>query len=95
MAAAQPTTFKDLVSIIIAGVLNPMVPLLFGAALVFFLWGVTTYILHGAEEAKRQEGRQMMIYGIVGLFVMLSVWGLVNVLAGTFGFSVIIPQLPT
>ncbi|OIO33277.1 MAG: hypothetical protein COZ49_04260 [Candidatus Yonathbacteria bacterium CG_4_10_14_3_um_filter_47_65] len=93
--ADPPATFKDLVKLFISSILDPLVPLIIGLALVYFLWGVSKYILHGDDEKKREEGRQMMVYGIIGLFVMVSVWGLVNILVGTFGLSNIIPQLPT
>jgi glycerol-3-phosphate acyltransferase PlsY len=41
--------------------------------------------LAGGDEEKRTTGRNTMIYGIVAIFVILSVWGLVNILNGTFG----------
>ena len=53
-------------------------------ALVYFLWGAAQFILHGGDEGKRSEGTKMMIYGIIGLFVMVSVWSLVGVLENTF-----------
>ena len=53
-------------------------------ALVWFLWGLAMYILSGPGE-KADEGRSRMIYGIIALFVMISVWGLVRVLSNTFG----------
>ena len=78
------TDFKGLIDVfynIIGGVL---VPLLFSAAVVAFLYGVQKYILAGASEDKVKEGREMMIYGIIGLAVMFSVWGLVRLVINTF-----------
>lgn len=77
-------TFADLVGIIIAEVLEPLIFLVGGLALLYFMWGVGKYILHGGDAEKRTEGYQMMIYGVIALFIMVSVWGLVAVLQNTF-----------
>ncbi|MBI2097655.1 MAG: hypothetical protein HYT46_01845 [Candidatus Vogelbacteria bacterium] len=78
------TTFKQLVEKIIESVFNPLVGLILAAALVYFLWGVFKYIQSAGDETKRKEGVNMMTYGIIALFVMVAVWGLVNVLKKTF-----------
>ena len=52
--------------------------------------------IHADEEAKRAQGKQYMIWGIIALAVMLSIWGLVGVLKNTFGINVgqsILPQV--
>ncbi|MDQ5901685.1 MAG: hypothetical protein QG580_400 [Patescibacteria group bacterium] len=71
-------------------------PLLISLSVIVFIIGVIKYIKNGDDSKAREEGRNFMIYGIIGLFVMISVWGLVGVLQGTFGLgnSVFIPQLP-
>ncbi|MEZ4103334.1 MAG: hypothetical protein R3B55_02110 [Candidatus Paceibacterota bacterium] len=70
-------------------------PLLISIAVIVFIIGVIKYIAGADEEAKRTEGRNFMIYGLIALFVMISVWGLVGVIQGTFGnkASTFIPQL--
>ena len=74
-----------------------LVPLIFGVALIVFTWGVYNYfIAGGANEEKRKEGRNFIIYGIVGFFIMVSLWGLVNVLVYSFGFNrATRPPIPT
>lgn len=52
--------------------------LLFALALAYFLYGVFSYVSTGADEKKRTEARSTIIYGIIILFVMSSVWGLVR-----------------
>ena len=54
-------------------------------ALLTFLWGIVVYLYHGNEEAMREEGRTYMIWGLVGLFVMVTVWGLIRTFAGSLG----------
>ena len=74
--------------------LNLIIPLLVGLALVVFIYGVLVYVINASSDDKRKEGTKFMLYGIIGLFVMVSVWGLVNVLGSTFGLSNTMPQLP-
>lgn len=64
-------------------ILSWTVPILISLALVAFMWGVLKYILPAGDEGKMKEGRQMMIYGIIGIAVMVSVWGLVNLVIET------------
>ncbi len=79
----------------ITSLLNALIPFIITLAMVYFLWGVSQFILHGGDETKRSEGRQTMIYGIIALFVMVSVWGLVALLTNTFGLqSTVAPRAP-
>ena len=65
-----------------------VIPLIFALATVVFIWGVVKFFfLNIDEEAKRAQGKQFMIWGIVALAVMLSMWGLVNVLRSTFNLG--------
>ncbi|MDQ5969104.1 MAG: hypothetical protein QG579_261 [Patescibacteria group bacterium] len=70
-------------------------PLLLTIAVIVFIIGVIKYIANGDDSGKREEGRNFILYGLVGLFVLVSVWGLVGVLQGTFGLesTPVIPQL--
>lgn len=58
-----------------------ILPLIMGLALIFFLWSLANYMLKAGEE--QVEARQQMIWGIIILFVMVSVWGLVAILSKT------------
>ena len=53
------------------------------------------YILNAGDEEKQKQSKYYVIYGIVGIFVMVSVWGLVNLLKNTFNLSTTQPTLPT
>lgn len=64
--------------------LNLIIPVLFFIATIVFLWGVILYITSGGDEEKRKEGRVYIIYGLIGLFVMVAVWGIVNIMIGFF-----------
>ncbi len=76
-----------------------LVPLIFGLALLFFLWGVLKAFVIKGDEDSRKEGKQYMIWAIVGLVVMVSLWGIVTLLSGALGLGGqeldTIPDVPT
>jgi hypothetical protein len=87
--------FQDLLCYITSIINNFIIPLIFALATVAFVWGVVQFfILNADEQEKRAQGKQFMIWGIVALAVMLSVWGLVGMLTSTFGIrGNILPQV--
>lgn len=91
MALAPSLAFARTVSDIISGtimpIINVVIPLLIAVAVVLFLYGVVKFITSGGDEEKRKEARSFMLYGIIGIFVMVSVWGLVGILSDTLGLG--------
>jgi hypothetical protein len=73
----------------IMGLINTViVPVIFALSFLAFVWGVVNYFfLHGDNEGKREEGRSFILWGLIGLFVLFSVWGLVNVFLSTLGIA--------
>ena len=69
---------------IVMGILSQVVILLIALAVVFFLYGILKYIASVDDEESRKKSKNVMIYGIIGLFVMISFWGIVNILINTF-----------
>lgn len=74
-----------------------VVPFLVGLALVLFLAGIVKYVASGDNEEKRDAGKGLMLFGIIALFVMIGVWGLVKILYNTIlpGSEFEIPNLPS
>ena len=64
-----------------------IIPLIIGVAGLIFMIGVIKYVTAGDDAAGREGARNMMVWGIIALFVMISVWGLVNLLVGTFNLD--------
>jgi hypothetical protein len=65
--------------------------------MIYFFWGVAKYILSAGDPKSAAEGKSIMIYGIIAIAVMASVYGLVNFLQTTLGISggtVTLPPLP-
>ena len=70
-------------------ILNAIVPIVITLALIYFIWGVAKYVTAASDEAKT-EARDVMIYGSIGLFFIVSIWGVVALLqqfTGTPGYS--------
>ena len=64
------------------------VPVLIAIAFITFLWGVYKYfILGAASDTERATGRQFVLWGIIGLVIILTVWGLVAIVGGTLGLQ--------
>lgn len=76
---------------------NVLVPIIFALAFLVFLWGIYQYFIQGgASEENREKGRSLMIWGFIGFFVMVSVWGIVNLLVGSLSLdNSTHPTLPT
>ena len=70
----------------ISQLLNSVIPVLIALGVVYFVWGVITYVISDDEEAKK-KGRNRIIYGIIGLAVIVAMWGLVGILTNTFGLT--------
>ena len=79
---AAAVTINDIITTF-KGILGAVIPFFMVLATVIFLWGVIQYITAGGEEEKIKSGRTYMIWGIIALFVMIAIWGLVNILAST------------
>ncbi|MFA5999586.1 MAG: hypothetical protein WC783_01200 [Candidatus Paceibacterota bacterium] len=79
--------FQDLACYITRIINNSVIPLIFALAVMMFVWGVVQFIIHSEDEAKKESSKQLMIWGIIGLTVMVGVWGLVSILGGTFGLN--------
>ena len=64
--------------------LNQFVYVIMGFALVFFLFGVVRFIASAGDDQSREQGKQLMVWGTISLFVMTAVWGLVTILHDSF-----------
>lgn len=63
-------------------ILNPIIGFMFAVASVMFIYGIVEYIYGADNEDKRNAGKRHMIWGIVGIFVMVGVYGILNILSG-------------
>lgn len=75
LASAQLGGTQSLFMEALGIVRNILIPIAFSLALLYFFWGVAKYIK--SEGDGKAEGQKIMVWGVVALFVMSSVWGLV------------------
>jgi len=73
-------------------------PIVVAIALLGFFWGLVKFIFAQGDELAKTDAKKIMIWGLVALFVMVSVWGLVRFIGNAFGIqqgdSIIVPRVP-
>ena len=85
----------DLINFGTCTLMKSVVPLLVGLAIVGFVYGIIKYFLNPDNEEKRKQGKDFMLWGLIALFVMVSIWALVGIFTGTFtGKNPVLPSLP-
>ncbi|MES2087472.1 MAG: hypothetical protein V4467_00610 [Patescibacteria group bacterium] len=77
------TTFLQRLTLVI----NTIIPFLFGLAVFVVIYGIFGFISSAGDEEARASAKGFIIWGIIGIFLMASVWGLVGILINTFGLS--------
>jgi TRAP-type mannitol/chloroaromatic compound transport system permease small subunit len=85
--SAQNTTWLNNIADGSLDLLGTIVVVLSGLALVVFLWGMVMFIRNSGNEQDQTVGKKRMIWGVVELFVLVSVWGLVQLLQAMFGVN--------
>jgi len=89
-ALLHATTLTSVV-VALTGVIDSFVKAGVAVALLIFIWGIVKVVIAmnsgGASNDSITKGRQHMFWGLVGLFVIVSVWGLVALLGTLFGVS--------
>lgn len=78
-------TLDCIINKVILQIINPLIPVLVGIGLIVFFWGIIQFVLNADSEEKRSTGKQHMIWGIIGIFIMVSVWGIIRLLQDFFG----------
>jgi hypothetical protein len=80
----SPNAFNILA--VIAGLLNVVIPILITLGVVYVIWGVIKYAT-AKESDEQAEARKTIISGVIALFVIVSIWGLVAIINSTFNIN--------
>lgn len=80
---AHAATFSAVVNKMV-DLLNTFVGLFIGFAVFFTAYAVFKYFIAGAEGANKADAVKMITWGIVGIMIMVSIWGVVSIVANTF-----------
>jgi hypothetical protein len=64
-----------------------IIPLLGAIAFLVFAWGVARYIKSAGSEKEVKDSKNLLIWGVIGLFILIAIWGIIAFLQGEFGFG--------
>ncbi len=78
-------TVDQLIAKINDAIVNPLIALLFALAFVIFLWGVFQMIRNAGNEKERETGQQHILWGVIGMFIMIAVKGIIAIIGKTLG----------
>ena len=87
IAYAASTNFNDFLKNVDNMIINPLIIFLFALALVYFLYGLIEFIANGANDEKKTTGKSHMIWGIIGLTIMMGVWAILGMVLNTLGID--------
>ena len=68
-------------------ILNPLITLMFAAALVYFLYGVLQFLMNAGNPEERSAGQKHIMYGVLGMFIMFSVYAILGLIQKSRGVS--------
>jgi len=74
--------FKD-------AIINPVITILFSLAFLIFVWGVVRFLINAEDENERAQGKEHIKWGLVGMFIMAGVFGILNLVLNTLGIQTI------
>ena len=83
--AASNFTVLDTFVANLGTLLNNLIPILVTLAVIFFFWGLALFIFSAGDETGREKGKSIMLWGIIALFIIVSIWGIIAVLQNIFG----------
>lgn len=64
-----------------------IIPLMGAVAFLAFVWGVARFIRAAGNEKEIKDSKNLLIWGVVGVFVLVSIWGIIAFLQNEFGFQ--------
>ncbi len=84
----QNATIETYFSLFIAIINRTLIPAIFALAFVVFIFYIYKYfIAGGSSDDERKKGRAFLLWSVIAFAIMISIWGIVNVLVNTFGFG--------
>jgi len=98
LASAQTLDNVDNLITTLGGFVGRIIPIIFGIAIIYFFWGLAKFIRSAGDPKAQAEGKSIMIYGVIALAVMVSVYGLIAWLGENLdvdqGGTVVLPTVP-
>ncbi len=79
-------TFADVLNFVSCFINTFLIQIAITLALIYFMWGVVQYVLSSDSAEERKKSKQVMFWGVIGIFVIVSVWGIILAFKNLFGF---------
>lgn len=76
-------------------IINPLILFLFALAVVYFLYGVLEFLFNQENEEKKTTGKSHMLWGVIGITIMLGVWTMLNIMINTLDIKGVNPEQGT
>ncbi len=77
---------QDLAGKLATTIINPLLALIFGAGLIVFIWGLVQYLYAlNVKGEQDQDAKKHMLWGIVGMFIMVAGFTIIRIIANTIG----------
>ena len=88
LAFAQDLGNLSVLMAAIGGLVDQALPIVIGIALLAFFWGLVKFIFAAGDEAAKDQGKRIMLWGLIALFVMVAVWGLVGFIGDSLDIGI-------
>ncbi|TAL49575.1 hypothetical protein EPN83_00310 [Patescibacteria group bacterium] len=88
VALAAPLSNVQQLIQALGNVVDILLPIVVAIALLAFFWGLASFIFAAGDEEKRDKGKQIMKWGLIALFVMVAVWGIVSFIGNALGIGI-------
>ena len=83
LAAVDASAFGKAIDPVIKNIVNPIIALMFAVAVVVFTYSVLQMVWGSSEGEARANAKRSMLYGVFGMFIMLSAWGFIYLISNT------------
>lgn len=84
-STALNNTVAASVSKIVSVIVVPIVTVVFALAVLYFVWGAAGLIIYKDDADKRKETEMHILWGVIGMFIMISVYGIIRLIANSIG----------
>lgn len=78
--------YKEIISKINQVIINPIIIFFFAVATLIFLYGIVEFLANSDNEETREKGKQHIIWGVIGIAIMVSVFGIMQLIINSLGF---------
>ena len=87
------TPATDLVNRFVDYIIDPAILVIFTLGFFLFVWGLVQFLWNLDEGGENQAGKSHMFWGIIGMLIMISVFGILNIIDNTLGLNAANPDV--